>query len=80
MNPIFRQCVRCSGFEYDKSKHLFRVHILIRVVRLLPSIPFYYVLSFSLTANGSGLCEVAELEVQMFMLVQKLIRIPNVQI
>lgn len=30
--------------------------------------------------NGSRLGEGGELEVQMFMLVQKLIRIPNVQI
>ena len=33
-----------------------------------------------ITANGSRLGEGGELEVQMFMLVQKLIRIPNVQI
>ena len=36
--------------------------------------------SFSLANNGSRLGEGGELEVQMFMLVQKLIRIPNVQI
>ena len=35
---------------------------------------------FTMTANGSRLGEGGELEVQMFMLVQKLIRIPNVQI
>lgn len=33
-----------------------------------------------LAGNGSRLGEGGELEVQMFMLVQKLIRIPNVQI
>ena len=33
-----------------------------------------------IVCNGSRLGEGGELEVQMFMLVQKLIRIPNVQI
>lgn len=37
-------------------------------------------LGFTLACNGSRLGEGGELEVQMFMLVQKLIRIPNVQI
>ena len=32
-----------------------------------------------LTANGLGLCEEAELEAQMFSLVQMFIRIPNVE-
>lgn len=35
---------------------------------------------FTMTANGFRLGEGGEIEVQMFMLVQKLIRIPNVQI
>ena len=34
----------------------------------------------TMTANGLWLGEGGELEVQMFMLAQKLIRIPNVQI
>ena len=34
----------------------------------------------TVATNGSRLGEGGELEVQMFMLVQKLIRIPNVQI
>ena len=49
MNPIFRQYVWCSEFEYDKSTHLFRVHISILIFRLLLSIPFCYRLSFSRT-------------------------------
>jgi hypothetical protein len=36
-------------------------------------------MSFMLTANVLGLCEEAELEVQMFVLAQMFIRIPNVQ-
>jgi len=35
--------------------------------------------SFTLAANGLGLCEEADLEAQMFNLVQMFIRIPNVQ-
>jgi len=32
-----------------------------------------------MTANGLGLCKVAELEAQMFNLAQMLIRIPNIE-
>jgi hypothetical protein len=34
---------------------------------------------FTLTHNGLGLCEEAELEAQMLVLVQMFIRMPNVQ-
>lgn len=33
----------------------------------------------TMTANGSWLCEEAELEAQMFNLAQMFVRIPNVQ-
>jgi len=35
--------------------------------------------SFTITGNGLGLCEEADLEAQMFNLAQMFIRIPNVQ-
>lgn len=41
---------------------------------------FIRVLSYTMTANGLGLGEGGELEVQMFMLAQMFIRIPNAQI
>jgi hypothetical protein len=39
----------------------------------------FFEFGFCLTANVLGLCEEAELEAQMFSLVQMFIRIPNVQ-
>jgi len=43
------------------------------------SVDFYSV-AHSITPNGLGLCEGGELEVQMFILAQMLIRVPNAQI
>jgi hypothetical protein len=53
-----------------------RIKIFLYVKRhsRLPTVPF------AIVANGLGLCEGGEIEVQMFILAQMLIRIPNAQI
>jgi hypothetical protein len=42
-------------------------------------IRFFFSGSTTISANVLGLCEEADLEAQMFVLAQMLIRIPNVQ-